>query len=178
MVADMDVDRADWSSFAMQVGERGMLMTALAWLRQLWMSFLSRNSTARAPRFDLRPGIALDLRTGYDFSKEADRLRACECLREEKPFLLVASSRCMSSSQLQSSARDSKRCRAMASDGLRHLTFMFELCKDQIDGKRFLLHEHPAQARSWDLWMFHEILEMLGVAKSHGQSMHPRIVVH
>ena len=53
----------------------------------------------------------------------------------------------------------------MAIDGLRHLTFMCELYKDQIDGTSFFLHEHPAQAKSWDLRMFHEILEMCGVAK-------------
>ena len=52
MVADMDVDRADWTSLEMQVGERGMLRTALARLRPQWMSSLSRNSTVRAPRFD------------------------------------------------------------------------------------------------------------------------------
>ena len=45
MVADMDVDRADRTSFEMQVGESGMLMTALARLRQQWMSFLSRSSS-------------------------------------------------------------------------------------------------------------------------------------
>ena len=56
----------------------------------------------------------------------------------------------------------------MARDGLEHLTFACELYKDQIDSKRFFLHEHPAQARSWDLWMFREILEMPCVVKILG----------
>ena len=38
----------------------------------------------------------------------------------------------------------------------------------EIDGKRFFLHEHRARAKSLDLWMCHEILEMPGVVKIMG----------
>ena len=40
----------------------------------------------RAGRFDLRPGTALDLRTRYDFNKDADRLRVRVCQKDEKPL--------------------------------------------------------------------------------------------
>ena len=43
--------------------------------------------TVRARRFDLRPCTAMDLRGGYDFNKEADRMRARECPIEEKATL-------------------------------------------------------------------------------------------
>ena len=42
--------------------------------------------TVRARRFDLRPGTAMDLRTGYDINKEADRLRASACQTNEMPL--------------------------------------------------------------------------------------------
>ena len=139
------------------MGELGMLMTALGQTETLEAEFLEPGRfTARARRFDLRPGVALVLRTGFFYSKEADRLRARECLRKKKTLLLVASSRGISSSQLQIVARDSKRWRAMASDGLRHLTFLFELYKDQINGKRFCVNTP------------HKRREMPGVAKVMG----------
>ena len=46
---------------------------------------------------------------------------------------------------------------------MRHLTFVCELYKRQIDDERIFLHEHPAQARSWGLWMIREILDKPGV---------------
>ena len=98
--------------------------------------------TVRVRRFDLRPGTAMDLRTGCDFNKEADRLRSRECQTNEMPLLLVGS-------QLQNLAKDSERSRALAREGMQHLTFVCELYKIHIDGERFLLHEHPAQERSW-----------------------------
>ena len=144
MTADLDVDRPDKTSFERQVEELGMLMTALGQPETHVAEIFERGRfTVRAPRFDLRPSTALDLRTGYDVNKEADRLRVRECLKKEKPLLLVGSPRCAASSQLQSLASDSKRWRAMAREGLHHLTFVCELYKDQIDSRRFFLHEHP-----------------------------------
>ena len=62
MTADMDVDRADWTSFERPVGELGKLMTALGQIQSRVAEFLEpERFTVRAPRFDLRPGIALDL---------------------------------------------------------------------------------------------------------------------
>ena len=91
MAADMVVDRADWTSFERQVGEMGMLMAASCQTETRAAECLEpERFTVRAPRFDLSPRMALDLRTGYDFSKEAGRLRAPECLRKVKPFLLAA----------------------------------------------------------------------------------------
>ena len=41
--------------------------------------------------------------------------------------------------------RSSKRIR----EGLTHLNFCIELCKIQINGGRYFLHEHPQGAWSW-----------------------------
>ena len=41
--------------------------------------------TSRASAFDLMPGMAMDLRTGFDFNMEQDRVRARAIIDEEKP---------------------------------------------------------------------------------------------
>ena len=79
------------------------------------------------------------------------------------PLLLVGSPRCAAFSQLQNLAKDSERWRALAREGMQHLTLVCELYKKQIDGERFFLHEHPVQARSWGLCMIPEILDKPGV---------------
>ena len=61
---------------------------------------------------------------------------------------------------------------------MEHLTFVCELYKDQIDGERFFMHEHHAQARSWGLWMICEILEKPGVVRIVGEHCPLRAVLH
>ena len=91
-----------------------------------------------------------------------------ECLIEEEPLLLVGSTHCAAFSQLQNLSRDSERWWALAREGMQHLTFVCELYKKQIDGERFFLHEHPAHARSWSLWMIREFLDMPGIVRVVG----------
>ena len=45
--------------------------------------------TLQAKRHGLRPGEAMELMTGYDFNLEADRQRAWEKIKKDKPKLLV-----------------------------------------------------------------------------------------
>ena len=115
MAADMDVDRADWTSFERQVGELGMLMTALGQTETRVAEFLEPGRfTVRARRFDLRPDVALDLRTGYFFSKEADRLRARECLRKKENIV----TRCIFTWHIIVATADcGKRLQAMEGNG-------------------------------------------------------------
>ena len=47
--------------------------------------------TSRASAFDLMPGMAMDLRTGFDFNMEQDRVRARAIIEEEKPWLIFGS---------------------------------------------------------------------------------------
>ena len=76
--------------------------------------------------------------------------------------------RCAAFSKLQNLLRDSERWRALAPEGMQHLTFVCELYKKQIDGERFFLNEHPAHARSWGLWMIREIPDMPSVVRVVG----------
>ena len=57
-----------------------MLMTALGQTETdvAEISSPGRFTVLWARRFDLRPGTATDLRTGYDFNKEAGRLGVSE----------------------------------------------------------------------------------------------------
>ena len=91
MAGDMDIK----ALLEKQVGELGMLMTALG-QTETHVAEISAPGrfTVGARRFDLRPGTAMDLRTGFDFNKEADRLRSRECQTNEMPLLLGRSPRC------------------------------------------------------------------------------------
>ena len=57
--------------------------------------------TARASRHGLRGGVAMDLRTGYNFDLEADRREATEHVDIDKPQLILLSPKCSVRSQLQ-----------------------------------------------------------------------------
>lgn len=49
-------------------------------------------------------------------------------------------------------------------DGRKHLRFVLSLYKLQLDGKRHLLHEHPAGARSWQDPYVVKLLRRKGVS--------------
>ena len=133
-VFDVDVEKADWALFERQVGELGLLMTALGQAEtHVAEIFGLGRFSVRARRFDSRPGKASHLRTGYDFNKEADILKAREFQKQEMPLLLVGSPRCAAFSQLENLARDPKKWRSLAREGLQHLIFECALHKDQID---------------------------------------------
>eukprot|EP00971_Amphidinium_carterae_P289170 5741859-Amphidinium_carterae.2 len=57
--------------------------------------------TSQAHLFDLLPGTAMDIRTGYDFGLEEDRERARLRITTEKPALLVGSPLCIAFSMMQ-----------------------------------------------------------------------------
>ena len=108
-----------------------------------------------------RSDTAMDLRTGYDFNKEADRMRAHECLIEEKPLLLCGSPRCEAFSELQNLSKDSERWRTLVREGMQHLTFVCVTCtRNKSTMKNSFCTNTPARVRSWGLWMIREILIM------------------
>ena len=118
MAADMDVE----ALLERQVEDLGMLMIALRQTETHVADF--RTGTVQLCGHDALtygPGTALNLRTGCDFNREADRLRARESQKEEKPLLLVGSPPCTAFSQLQNLARDSERWRALAREGSANL---------------------------------------------------------
>ena len=119
--------------------------------------------TSRASAFDLMQGMAMDLRTGFDFNMEQDRVRARAIIDEEKPWLIVGSPMCAAFSPLMALNPKTDKVKHAMVQGVKHLFFVGEIYKTQISRGRFFLHEHPKAATSWGLWMVKEVLAMEGV---------------
>ena len=49
-----------------------------------------------------------------------------------------------------------------------HLDFVVSLYREQIDGGRLLIHEHPLHAASWMEKSIRELMHMPGVSRTHG----------
>ena len=79
--------------------------------------------TERASAFDMQPGMAYDLRTGFDFDQEADRHRARVNIDREKALLLVGSPMCAPFSVLQQLNLKNPRLEDAVRRGLQHLYF-------------------------------------------------------
>ena len=90
----------------------------------------------------------MDLTTGWDFTKEADRTQAEEYLDKEKPLVLIGSPPCTAFSQLQALIPDSQRKERQLAEGIQHMRFMCRLYRKQVDAGRLFLHENPAGATS------------------------------
>ena len=101
------------------------------------------------PTFDLRcdaNGVA------WDFRRKADRQRAREQIRRERPFLLIGSPPCTAFSAVQALNRERlgpEELRRRRAEAMVLLGFSVELYWDQLRNGRHFLHEHPATASSW-----------------------------
>ena len=107
--------------------------------------------TAKGRNWGFRVGEAMDLLTGWDFNKRADRKRAQEYIAKYRPKLIIGSPSCTAFSQLQNLNPDSGERQRKWREGCRHLKFVIELYKQQIEAGRWFLHEHPAGATSWGM---------------------------
>jgi hypothetical protein len=95
--------------------------------------------TAVGEEIGLRPGLSMDLLTGWDFDKQSDRKAAIKYVKEVKPWLVIGSPMCTMFSQLmnlnwnKSKERDDKM-RDMLGRAIRHVEFMIVIYRMQIDG--------------------------------------------
>ena len=96
-----------------------------------------------APVFDLRPGVAMDIRTGWDFGEEQQRIRAEVEIEEMKPAFLVCSPTCPLFSQLQYLIANTPKYAELLKKCLIYLTFVMKLCKEQHEAGRWFVFEHP-----------------------------------
>ena len=120
MAADMDVDKAVWAVFERHVVDLGMSMTALGQTETHLADIFGPGwFTVRTRRFDLRLSTAWDLRTGYDFNMEADRLRAHASVWRKR------SDPCSLDLYVPQHFRRCRTCR-------EHLTFVSDLHNGQI----------------------------------------------
>lgn len=96
---------------------------------------------------------ALDLRTGWDFTKPKDRLKALRLINERKPTWIIGSPPCVAFSSLNHGLNfrkmDPEKVKHMVNEGRMHLRFTVQVYSLQLRSGRFCLHEHPTYAQSW-----------------------------
>jgi hypothetical protein len=124
--------------------------------------------TRKTGAFDLRGGMALDLRTGWNLSEPEQVKKAWEIWEESRPVLLVMSPMCKAFSVLQNLSKDSEKYRATLEEGVAHLKFCMEMAKAQLAAGRYFLYEHPWSAWSWKLKPVVEVMGLAGVLLVEG----------
>ena len=96
----------------------------------------------------------LDILGKWDFNNEQDRADAKRYIDTVKPMMVVGSPTCAAFSQIQTfnwgknRERDRKLKEALRA-GHRHMDFMMEIYKTQMDNGRYFVHENPVGASSW-----------------------------
>ena len=119
--------------------------------------------TEQAKRYGLIAGEAMDITTGWDFTKECDRQRARDYLESEKPRLLIGSPMCTMFSPLQRMTPWNQQKHQRWREHRRHIEFVVDLYKKQMSEGRLFLHEHPERATSWRLGAIASLSETDGV---------------
>ena len=120
--------------------------------------------TAMASRFGLTPGLAFDLRTGWDLDQLDQRQKLWKYLKEERPMLIVGSPECKAFCKLQSlNDKTSPQYRRTLRQGLAHMKVMMEIYEWQVSQGRLFLHEQPWGNASWALDMVQRVQSLPGV---------------
>ena len=103
----------------------------------------------------LVPGPALDLQTGWGFSRAADRAKAVKLLNDEQPELVTLSPPCTEFSRLQSLNRHVHgqeyvdKHEGLKVDAVKHVEFSIKLAKMQMRRGRWFIFEHLAYGDTW-----------------------------
>ena len=132
---------------------------------------------AMASKMGLRQGWGMDLTTmdvdgrAWDSNQKEMRNRAVRGLLRDKPLVLVGSLMCVPFSIMNSinySRMDPSEVEQRKEHGRRHLQFCTRLYKLQVDGGRYLTHEHPQSASSWHEGCIQKLLKEEGVQRVVG----------
>ena len=115
-----------------------------------------------ASAFDLVPGTAFDLRTGWDLATPAGRDECWRTLTSELPEVVVGSPVCSPFSVLQGLNDPNKQKEALLI-GIKHLKFCCAVYQWQLDRGKHFLHEHPWGASSWKLGCVKKLVDSPGV---------------
>ena len=117
----------------------------------------------QATKMGLKPGDSMDLVTGWDFNRQDHREMARNRIRETKPKILIGSPECKMFSTLQHLSPWTKEKEDRRKAAEKHLDFVCELYEQQVQEKRWFLHEHPVGAASWRTKAVQKIMKMTGV---------------
>ena len=120
--------------------------------------------------FGLTPGLAADLRTGWDLSAQEGQRECWKHLEREDPYFILGSPMCKAFSVVQSLSKGSENYQVTLKHGLNHLRFCMDVYAWQAPrGKKFS-HEHFWSATSWKLDFVQKVAAMLGVEVRKGHS--------
>ena len=128
-------------------------------------------AAARLKGLKIDPGVALDLTTTdeygrpWDFSKKEVQDRAEKLLDEQGPDLIVGSPMCTAHSPWQriNRVRNPMAYKRKKQESRRHLEFVCKIYRRQVEKGKLFLHEHPAQADSWEEECIMKVLTSPGV---------------
>ncbi len=128
---------------------------------------------AAMPKNLLAPGLALDITyvdpddgQAWNFDKKEKRDKALRMIRRQKPLFLIGSPMCTAWctwQKLNAAKRDPVTVRRELVRAKVHLDFVIMLYKEQVEGGRFFLHEHPRSASSWHEATVQEVMQLEGV---------------
>jgi hypothetical protein len=114
---------------------------------------------ALARMWGIMPGMSLDLISvdpedgmPWDFNITEKRDKAEALVAKGSAMLIIGSPMCSAFSQLQSlycRRRGPEKVENMIRDGVKHLRFCAKLYRIQMEQGLYFIHEHPAQAKSW-----------------------------
>ena len=127
-----------------------------------------------AEKVGLTAGWALDLTTNdpdddqpWDFTSIEKRNKARMLLRQDKPYMLIASPMCGPFSALQTlfnyQKMDKKDVELKLRKATEHVMFTIEMCIEQREAGRAFMFEHPAGASSWHLQCLKALGRLEGV---------------
>ena len=117
--------------------------------------------TAEAQKFGLKTGEAMDILTGWDFTKDEHKRMAKEYI--DKDRLIVGSPMCAMFSALQNLTPWTEEKQHRWREDRKHLQLVGELYKQQVKEGRWFLRTHPASATSWSLKEITDVMDMDGV---------------
>ena len=124
--------------------------------------------TKEAAKFGLKVGEAMDLTTGWDFSKSEHRSMAMKYIDETRPKLIIGSPMCTMFSPLQRMTEWTLEKQRRWKEDRRHLQFVAQVYRAQAVQGRWFLHEHPATASSWSLKEITDVLDLKDVEVAQG----------
>ena len=119
----------------------------------------------------LLPGASMDIQTGWDFSKPADRRRGVEYIKEQKPYVVMGSPPCKLFSVLQGLNKHvngeewTRKLMQRKQEAVEHLEFCVAIYRLQAASGRYWVHEHPNSATSWHEACIRKMVQMPGVIR-------------
>ena len=124
--------------------------------------------------FGLKPGISMDIKSGYDFDNKKDRDRCWEAIERDKPTMVIGSPPCTLLSKLQELNKFMYTDKRMwmlkfqerMEQAKRYVEFCAKVYQYQIDNNRYVLHEHPYLATSWGLGCIEKLMAREDVTRT------------